>query len=212
MRALGHELDRAAVASDAAAAPDRLTWGAVATILVGAILLNRFGLDMPQGGSIAVTLPITLGSLALLVVCGRVELNLGRLILYMLMAATLALVTTVGPKMFSPNSFALLLVLYACFVFQLAPDRMDYRDVLRLFQNLALICSVAGIAQFLGQFVIPGPYLFEFDYFIPDLFLMDGFNTLIPLYWESPLHKSNGFFLLEPSTFLSFLLWPSLSS
>jgi hypothetical protein len=34
---------------------------------------------------------------------------------------------------------------------------------------------------------------------------MTGYNSLIPLYWSSPVFKSNGVFFLEPSFFCQFL-------
>ncbi|HET6522632.1 MAG TPA: hypothetical protein VFG47_22835 [Geminicoccaceae bacterium] len=182
---------------------DRLTAVVLAIILIGAIQLQRFGVLIGDA-SIGANLFVTLAGVAVLWLFGRIELNFVRLVLFMLTVATMALVTAAGPKMLSLNSFLLLLVLYACFVFQLAPDRIDYLRVLRLFQNLVLICSIAGILQFAGQFVLPGPLLFTWEWWLPEQFMNGGklgYNTVIPLYWGAKLYKSNGFFLVEPSTF-----------
>jgi hypothetical protein len=204
MRALG-DVDGVTAPSSAATKSDRLTMTVVTVILIGAILLNRIGFEVGAGDSLAISLPITVAGLAVLIVCGRLEINVTRLVLYMLTAATLALVTVAKPAPFSLESILLLLVVYACFVFQFAPNLVSYRDVLNVFQNLALVCAVAGILQFVAQFAVPGPELFTFEGVIPDQFLLPGSNTVNPLYWSSPYYKSNGFFLLEPSIFSQIL-------
>jgi hypothetical protein len=66
---------------------------------------------------------------------------------------------------------------------------------------LSLFIAVAGICQFIGQFAIPGPTLFTFEDILPDAILSHGFNYVIPVAGAPALMKSNGFFLVEPSSF-----------
>lgn len=61
------------------------------------------------------------------------------------------------------------------------------------------VISVCGIAQFFAQLV--GVSIFSFKGILPDSILYEfGYNLVIPL-GVSDLYKSNGFFLIEPSTF-----------
>src|SRR5690606_28604443 len=73
----------------------------------------------------------------------------------------------------------------------------------RAFGNIALLCALAGIAQFFAQFIIDTPWLFDFSHYLPEAVRNVGtYNTQIPV---GDLYKSNGFFLREPSAF-SFLM------
>jgi len=72
-----------------------------------------------------------------------------------------------------------------------------------MFSHVALLCALAGIAQFYAQFVFQAPWLFDFSRDLPwHLRGPSGYNTVIPV---GELYKSNGFFLREPSHF-SFLM------
>jgi hypothetical protein len=66
---------------------------------------------------------------------------------------------------------------------------------------LATVIAGAGIAQFFGQLIIPGPTLFTFAGYLPAHYLSENFNLIIPVPGIASMNKSNGFFLLEPSIF-----------
>jgi hypothetical protein len=71
--------------------------------------------------------------------------------------------------------------------------------------TLGCICALIGLVQFAGQFVVGSNAAFFLDKSLPETLLMKGYNSLIPLYWSSPVYKSNGVFFLEPSFFCQFL-------
>src|SRR5690606_958101 len=77
---------------------------------------------------------------------------------------------------------------------------IDSEWILRVFAGVGLFCAIAGIAQFLMQFVIKAPWLFDFTPNLPPVLRSSGgYNTVIPA--GDGLFKSNGFFFKEPSLF-----------
>ena len=70
------------------------------------------------------------------------------------------------------------------------------------FCGSASVAALIGVAQFVGQFVFGADIAFFLDKHLPENVTVSGYNSLIPLYWDSPVYKSNGVFFLEPS-FLS---------
>ena len=93
--------------------------------------------------------------------------------------------------------------MYFMFTLKKPAGTEDYRGTLQSFQFLILILSVLAIAQFFAQFVITGRELIQFFGLVPDFLLASlsggGVNTIIPI-GDSSLIKSNGMFLVEPST------------
>jgi hypothetical protein len=53
----------------------------------------------------------------------------------------------------------------------------------------------------LVQFLIGPDLIFPFDTLLPSNILVEGYRTIAPLAYGSPLRKSNGLFFLEPSHF-----------
>ncbi|NLG74870.1 MAG: hypothetical protein GX535_01400 [Xanthomonadaceae bacterium] len=106
----------------------------------------------------------------------------------------------------SPSSLLFLIALYLPFVITMRAslgDASEWRWTVRAFGNIALLCALAGIAQFFAQFIIDTPWLFDFSHYLPEAVRNLGtYNTQIPV---GNLYKSNGFFLREPSAF-SFLM------
>src|SRR5205814_4837956 len=106
----------------------------------------------------------------------------------------------------SVGSLVLLLTIYLPFAFSVrlpGDPAVAWRWTLDVFGHVALLCALAGIAQFYAQFVFQAPWLFDFSRDLPwHLRGPSGYNTVIPV---GELYKSNGFFLREPSHF-SFLM------
>jgi hypothetical protein len=74
-------------------------------------------------------------------------------------------------------------------------------DVFSFFSNTTLLIACCGIIQFFAQFIIGVNAAFYLDLHSPAWLTMRGFNVMNPLGWDSPILKSNGVFLLEPSFF-----------
>jgi hypothetical protein len=98
----------------------------------------------------------------------------------------------------------LLGLLYFPFVFSLRGPRAPHaRWALQHLLDIALVCAVFGIAQFLAQFFLHERWLFDFTPYLPSVMQgPSGYNTVIPV---GAWYKSNGFFFREPSGF-SFLM------
>jgi hypothetical protein len=101
-------------------------------------------------------------------------------------------------------SYALFIVMYFLFTLSRPASADRYKSTLQAFQFLVLVLAALAIAQFFAQFVVDGRELVRFYGIIPDFLLssyaIGGVNTIIPIAEGSSLIKSNGMFLVEPST------------
>jgi hypothetical protein len=122
--------------------------------------------------------------------------------------ATLSLLVNGGFDAGAPSasSLALLFTIYLPFMFSIRPPgdtNAAWQWTMAMFSHVALLCALAGIAQFNAQFFVHERWLFDFTAYVPwRLQGPSGYNTVIPV---GDLFKSNGFFLREPSHF-SFLM------
>jgi hypothetical protein len=108
--------------------------------------------------------------------------------------------STFGSALSIP-SLLLYLVLYAPFILSLKPGIVASNgdQAASQFLAVALVCAVAGTAQFYLQFVIHGQWLFDYTYLIPEA--LQGTPNFNTVYNIGLFTKSNGFFLREPSEF-----------
>jgi hypothetical protein len=107
-------------------------------------------------------------------------------------------------------SYVVFMALYFLFTLSRPSTRDRYKRTLQGFQFLVLILSCLAIGQFVAQFVVDGRQIIHFFGIIPDFLLPPEFtwgeesrvawNTIIPITEGSSLIKSNGIFLVEPST------------
>ena len=173
-------------------------------VLFACLVLQRFGL--PLGGkafSAVGPIGIVLGLVFLW--RGTLAFNPVRLAAFLVLAA-LGLLGVGWHALFpgqpgaEPNlqslSQFLLLTSFGTLSFTAAVDEDAFFRTVNAW--LAFIAA-AGIAQFLLQLV--GLRVFEFTGILPGTLLFEfGFNLVIPV-GVGDLLKSNGFFLIEPSTF-----------
>jgi|HubBroStandDraft_6_1064221.scaffolds.fasta_scaffold18246_2 hypothetical protein len=169
--------------------------------MIGGIFLPRFAFTF-FGRELALPLIIIVAAIVALAVTGKLLVHVPRLILFALsMAAMMTAIVLGGAGRLSVMSFLLLAVLYVGYVFIVDGDEATYGYVVVAFRRMCLIAALAGIAQFFGQFLVPGPTLFTFRGLIPDADLALEYNYVDPVGYLSGLYKSNGFFLPEPSIF-----------
>jgi hypothetical protein len=175
------------------------------TILFAALFLQRFA--MPGSGGIALNLFFTIGALGWLVLRGTLSIDPFRAILFCAFAAVVSLSTALNASVASTGSVLLVALIYAPMTLSLNKSENIFNEALCLFQKIVVVLAFCGIAQFFGQFFLgsQGYLLFSFSHFIPSDLLVPDFNTEIPLYWGASIYKSNGFFLVEPSTFSQYL-------
>ena len=112
--------------------------------------------------------------------------------------------TVVGSDSFSLMSLALVVVVQSFLIFRVTLTDREYDDLISFFIRIMVVLAIIGIVQYFSQFAI-GRYSFALDLFLPEPLLMRGFNLMNPLYYNSPLFKSNGVIFLEPSIFNQFL-------
>ncbi|MDJ0387767.1 hypothetical protein QMO56_06550 [Roseomonas sp. E05] len=174
------------------------------TALFASIFLQRFALPVGEDG-VAINLLVTVFALLVMAVRGALTLDPVRTVLFFLLAAAASLSTAINAGMASVPSLALFLLIYAPYILSLRNSEGVFDACVRAFQVMVLICALLGILQFFTQFVIGNPIPFTFKGIVPDWLLLPGFHTANPLSWNSPYFKSNGFFLVEPSTFSQYL-------
>lgn len=194
----------------AAAVADSAEAGAVrfaVRILLAAIVLQRFALPL---GDQYMSLVGPLGLLFAGIAAARGHLTLApaRLAIFLGFCCLATSGTAIALAVKAPfmpevswTSLAHFLVLtgFATFEFRAA---VSERRFFLAVQSCLAFAALAGIAQFVAQFA--GAGLFGFQGLLPDVLLLPGYNTVIPLEgtW---LFKSNGFFMVEPSVFSQFM-------
>ena len=181
---------------------------AAVVALLALTVLDRFGL---RWGELYTAHPAMLamyGLLAVVLLTGAAELNARGSVSYAIVAAIGALSYLVNANFgvsqhVSAGSWLLVLTLYLPFVFSLRKDAVGtslWPWVVNLYVSFALFIAVAGIAQFLVQFIYRPAWLFDYTPLIPAP--IRGFEVWKGVHLVGEWYKSNGFFLREPS-FLS---------
>jgi hypothetical protein len=98
---------------------------------------------------------------------------------------------------FSAPSFLLLSVYHLPYIFQFRPGDISPGAPIRMFRNIAVVISIAGMVQFVAQFIVGIDLAFAPETYIPEFIIR--YNNMNPLSYGSHIIKSNGFFLIEPS-------------
>jgi len=139
---------------------------------------------------------------------GRLFIQYDRLLWFLVMAvaATSSVLLNFDSRMLT--SYGLFVLLYFLFTLSRSSTPDQYKSTLQGFQFLALILCCLAIAQFAAQLVVDGRKLIMFFGIFPDFILPSqesmggngGWNTIGPITPGSSLIKSNGIFLVEPST------------
>jgi hypothetical protein len=188
-------------ASDRLFRPDRL----VTFLLVYLVVGQRFGVSV-SGASVSLTIPVVILVLTALVWQGRARVDRVRVELFAIAIAAATAATAVAGMtgaLPSANSLLLLLAIHLPWVFRasaLGPAHV--RRLGRTFVRLMVGIAVVGVAQLAAQ--LAGVWQWE-DYLsslVGEGLLVQDFNDSNPLFYGSPVYKSNAFVLLEPS-FLS---------
>ena len=179
--------------------PSTLVGGVIATMLISTLFLTRFALTIGHS-ELSLALVVVLVGMALLVVTGGVRVSPTRAMLFAVTVAFLMLALMCGGGV-QPSylSFANLILLYAAWMF-VVPDDRQFLHTLKLARAMLLVIALCGIAQFFAQVAIKAPVLFSWETVVPPKLISHGFNYTIPVPGLGGMNKSNGFFLLEPSS------------
>ena len=184
---------------------DPAVWGAA--LFLATFALQRIAVP---GLPVPITVPLAVGWLALAIVCGLVELNQVRTLLWLGAAGLSGLIVLVQVQLLanpfvSVNSWALWVVMWLPLVVQFR--RRDQSTYLRFTRSIAHV----GVGLSALSLVFMGSQLAGVRYsdwlatVVPHDLLVQGYIVSYPISYGSPLYKSNGWIALEPS-FMSFFL------
>jgi hypothetical protein len=173
----------------------------ITLILIGALFLSRF-VYLVGSRELPLTIVVTTAAIVALGLLGRIRVHFARTALFSAMLAAMLFAAIAGGSgRVSVNSFMMLLVIYASYIFILKGPNPGHAWCITRFRALSTVIAVAGVWQFFGQLIIPGPTLFTFADYVPAQYLSTTFNPIIPVPGMASMNKSNGFFLVEPSIF-----------
>lgn len=183
---------------------DQLSLWLVMTPLLAVTIFAKLALPMGPT-SILVAVPTLVGALLAGIVTGRFQFIPRNLAVYLLMVGVLVTEQLFTGNEFSPTSLVLLAALHACYTVSIRPGTIAPGQQVRFFQNLATVIAVLGVIQFVAQFVVGADYAYPIEHFAPAGLITHDYNYLNPLGYGISTFKSNGVFLLEPSTLCQFM-------
>ena len=173
--------------------------------LLCAVFLQKIALP-GTGGLYPLSLVIFPALTTAAFLAGVIEINTTAFVWYALfvLLATLSAALSPSPHL-SVLSLGFIVVAQFPLVFRMVSPDLSYRRMMRFVSAVGCIAALIGVAQFVAQFVLGSDIAFFLDKHLPENVTVSGYNSLIPLYWDSPVYKSNGVFFLEPSFFCQFL-------
>jgi hypothetical protein len=173
----------------------------VFTPVLCATLLAKFGLPPLASIGIGLLYPLTFGLIAYGFITGQLQFESRRLTFFLIVLSSLGFMQLLRTDSFSFPSFVMMTALASTFVFTTGTSSVTSAEAHRFFGNLSAFVALLGIAQFFVQFLGNPLLTFPIENFVPQLFRVGGYNNISPLFYGSPLFKSTGFVMLEPSVF-----------
>jgi hypothetical protein len=176
-----------------------------AATLLCAVLLQKIALP-GTGGIYPLSLFMFPAITAAAFLAGVLEINTTAFVWYALfvLMGTLSAALSPSPHV-SVLSLGFLVVAQCPLIFRCVSSEISYPRVMNFLSMVGCGSALIGVLQFMGQFVVGVDVAFFMDKHLPESVTVTGYNSLIPLYWSSPVFKSNGVFFLEPSLFCQFL-------
>lgn len=181
-----------------------LRFAILATPLVGATLLSKFGFPPLGAQGIGVSLFIVIAAVVAGSMSGALSIEPRRLALLAALLAILGAIQMLQPDSFSPLSFLLLVAVHLPYAFGMKADG-DGGRIIKFFLGIVTLLAVCGIAQYGLQFLINVRYLFPIENFVPNTFIVQHFNHQAAMEYGSQEFRANGVFMLEPSFFSQIL-------
>ncbi|MGG1479478.1 hypothetical protein ABE402_00835 [Bacillus smithii] len=156
-----------------------------------------------SGFQVPIVLILLYITLVIFTIDRRVKISLTKLSLFTLAIGILALSALAANSNYPPYSLFYLILIYLPFIFIYKGSEDLYIPVLSFYQKVMVFITCLGIVQFTLPFV-GIPYNDIWGY-LPSSIVATGYNTYYPIEYGSPIYKSNGMVLLEPSFFSQFL-------
>ncbi|WP_425259335.1 hypothetical protein ACPOLB_00585 [Rubrivivax sp. RP6-9] len=197
-------------------APAR-SWGRTVlqyTPLLAVTVLAKLSLPPLGAMGLGADVPILVLATAWGLASGLLRVHRERLMMYLAMLAWLGCTQLFRDAPFSPASLLLLAALFLPLTLRLRPERGSVQRLagapplaraLQRMVDLAALFAALGVLQFALQHALGTRLAYPVEHFVPPAWLIQKFNTLIPLDYGSTTLKSNGVFFLEPSFFSQFM-------
>lgn len=185
---------------------DQAIFIAFVAMTISVTLFQCFGIPITDDATIAVAVPVMVLSLAGLCFFAAPRINPVRLALYVLMVAAAGTATGFFADRYSTASLALLVLLYAPFVFSFPTSEANFRRCLNFFCNVMVVLAVFEFVQhaiqiFASPLAWPNPYKL-----LPKSIMIANFNYLQPLVRLSHYDKPQAFVFLETSFLSQYLV------
>ena len=196
----------------------RRDWGRVAlqySPILAVVLLAKIA--VPPFGKIGlgIDLPILLAVMLMGLLMGRFRVHVTRLLFYLLTIGWLGGSQLLLDNPFSPSSIAFLAVLFLPLTLQLRPPKTrplepppaedPLHASLRAMAGMAAFFALLGVLQYTLQYVIGQRLAFPIEHSLPEAFITQKYNHLIPIREGGTILKANGVFFLEPSFYSQFI-------
>ena len=196
----------------------RRDWGRVAlqySPILAVVLLAKIA--VPPFGKIGlgIDLPILLAVMLMGLLMGRFRVHVTRLLFYLLTIGWLGGSQLLLDNPFSPSSIAFLAVLFLPLTLQLRPPKTrplepppaedPLHASLRAMAGMAAFFALLGVLQYTLQYVIGQRLAFPIEHSLPEAFITQKYNHLIPIREGGTILKANGVFFLEPSFYSQFV-------
>ena len=199
------------------AAPPPRDWGRLvlqALPIVSVSFIAKLSVPPLAAMGLGLDVPIIVAATLAGLFSGLLQVHRARLLTYLVMLAWLGGSQLVGGQPFSALSLVLLATLFLPLTLQLrAPEPapattaagQPVTQALDALAGLALFFAACGVLQFMLQPLLGVALAFPIEHGVPQLFLIQAFNPLIPLTYGDATLKANGVFFLEPSFFSQFV-------
>jgi hypothetical protein len=207
----------AAVAAPPATAVPARDWGRLC-LQAAPIVAVSFAakLSLPPLGVLGLGLdvPLIVAATFIGLASGLLHVHRTRLVMYLVMLAWLGGSQLVSGQAFSWLSLVLLATLFLPLTLQLRPPDtvaapaargQPVTQALQTLSSLAQFFAACGVLQFVLQPLLGVAAAFPIDHGLPQIFLIQAFNPLIPVSIGDTTLKANGVFFLEPSFFSQFV-------
>lgn len=196
----------------------RRDWGRIAlqySPILAVVLLAKIA--VPPFGKIGlgIDLPILLAVMLMGLLMGRFRVHVTRLLFYLLTIGWLGGSQLLLDNPFSPSSIAFLAVLFLPLTLQLRPPKTrplepppaedPLHASLRAMAGMAAFFALLGVLQYTLQYVIGQRLAFPIEHSLPEAFVTQKYNHLIPIREGGTILKANGVFFLEPSFYSQFI-------
>lgn len=180
--------------------------------IVAVTVLAKISLPPLAPLGLGIDIPVIVAATGIGLLTGALRVHTARLAAYLAMLAWLGCTQLFRGEPFSATSIVLLAALFLPLTLRLrggpaaAPQATTpLQDALQAMATLAAVFALIGLLQFALQGVVGVAAAYPVEHFVPAAWLIQKFNTLIPVVDGAALLKANGMFFLEPSFFSQFM-------